>query len=357
MAIKRVENTSTKVILLPDGTTFSNAIETFDVVPLLLRELTIIRNPSLKFSSEEKIAAAAETLKKRLRKKDIVYALYSWKNSAVRLLAEELFFEIKTNRNRNIITKSEQLLFRNANIALAGLSIGSHILFALALCGGPKKVKIADPDHIELSNLNRLDAALQSINTGKATHAARHILELDPYLKITTYSNGISVRNIEAFVLKPRIDVLVEETDDINLKIMARLFCKKARVPVVMVTNNADDVILDVERFDLEPHRPIFHGKLGSHTYDRPLKPGSTEWIEVARKILGDRVLKPRVIASLSKIGTELAGVPQLGSTAYSAGGLAASAIRKIIVDRKLSSGRYFFSMTKQAARREKNVR
>ena len=62
------------------------------------------------------------------------------------------------------------------------------------------------------------------------------------------------------------LDVLVEECDDIAMKALVREVARHHGVPVVMDTS--DRGLLDVERFDQEPERPIFHGLLSGVTAD-----------------------------------------------------------------------------------------
>src|SRR5690606_1511249 len=109
--------------------------------------------------------------------------------------------------------------------------------------------------------MNRLKARVQDLGMNKAIVAARQIAVLDPFIKVTCYTDGFNEGNMEAFFTENgRLDVLVEECDSIAVKIASRLLAKQLSIPVVMDTN--DKGMLDVERFDLEPDRLIFHGRL-----------------------------------------------------------------------------------------------
>jgi len=57
------------------------------------------------------------------------------------------------------------------------------------------------------------------------------------------------------------LDLLVEECDSLDVKFLVREAARDRCIPVLMETS--DRGVLDVERFDLEPQRPIFHGLLG----------------------------------------------------------------------------------------------
>ena len=54
---------------------------------------------------------------------------------------------------------------------------------------------------------------------------------------------------------------IMEVCDGLDMKIISRFKAREFGVPVVMDTN--DRGMLDIERFDLEPQRPILHGLAG----------------------------------------------------------------------------------------------
>ena len=58
--------------------------------------------------------------------------------------------------------------------------------------------------------------------------------------------------------------MIVDECDDLEMKVRLREHARAAGRPVVMATSHRG--MLDVERFDLEPDRPPFHGLLGDVT-------------------------------------------------------------------------------------------
>lgn len=134
--------------------------------------------------------------------------------------------------------------------------------------------------------------------------------------------------------------------DSLELKILSRFICRKNKIPVLMATDNGDNVILDVERFDLEPERKILHGFLGEDIKPEDFKISSYgQWLELANRIVDMRNLTSRMRESVSAIGKEIAAVPQLGSTASIAGAAVAYAIRKIANRQNMPSGRYFISL------------
>lgn len=308
-----------------------------------LKELFKIRYPKFK-NDKEKL----EGFLKKSQKIKGVYIYFPWSNLAVYSLKEELFFEIRTARNKNLITKEEQKKYYSAKIGIAGMSIGSNILWPLLVSGGGKFLRIADPDTIELTNLNRLFYPISEIGENKVLVASKKAYELNPFIKIDPWENGINLNNIEKFISKsPKLDILIDELDDLEIKIQLRIWARKYKIPVLMATNLGEKIIIDIERFDIEPKREIFHGLLGQFNIEefKNLAPHSPKWIEATRKILNKELFSEDMVASLKEVGETLAGVPQLGITSSVSSSVIALAVAKIASGKKIRSGRYVMDL------------
>ena len=200
-------------------------------------------------------------------------------------------------------------------------------------------MRLADFDEIEATNLNRIRAGVPAIGTNKAVFFARQIWELDPWAELEVYDQGLNKDNIEEFL--KGLDVFIDEMDSIELKVRARFLAKKHRVPVLMATDNGDNVIFDIERYDEDPNLLIFNGRVEITEKDLANLKTFQDWIKVASKIVGAQAHTPRMLESLLELGKTIASVPQLGSSASMAGAVVSLAIRKIAVGDKLPSGRY----------------
>ena len=97
-----------------------------------------------------------------------------------------------------------------------------------------------------------------------------------------------------------------------------------------MATDNGNSVILDVERFDQEPNRAIFHGLVGEMRATDVENLSYKDWLQLATKIVGAEYLTERMQDSLVEIGHAISAVPQLGTTAAIAGSSVAYVIRRI---------------------------
>ncbi len=176
------------------------------------------------------------------------------------VLGREGFRAVRLDhRNRNVVTADEQTRLGALRIGVAGLSAGhviAHTLAAQGLCG---ELRLTDFDGLELSNLNRVPATVFDIGLNKAEVAARRIAELDPYLPVEIMEAGLALETVDEFL--DGLNIVVEECDSLDMKAIVRERARARGIPVLMATS--DRGLVDVERFDLDPQRPIMHGLLG----------------------------------------------------------------------------------------------
>jgi molybdopterin/thiamine biosynthesis adenylyltransferase/nitroreductase len=268
---------------------------------------------------------------------------YPWRRQLVHVLPEAEFIEVRLARNRNKITTTEQARLRALHIAIVGLSVGQATAVTLAMEGIGGSFALADFDALSLSNMNRLRSSVADIGINKAVLTARSLLEIDPYLRIHVEALGLHADNIDAFLSAPRPDVIIEECDDIPMKFLVREAARQAGIPVVMETS--DRGMLDVERFDLDPNRAIFHG-LTTHTSGHDLRGASpTRKLQAAMAIVGLDTVSPRLAASAMEIGRSLRSWPQLASAVSLGAAVVTDTVRRIALDEFRASGRYYVDL------------
>ena len=252
------------------------------------------------------------------------------------MLAPPHFDLLRLDRNRNKITLAEQERFRRVGVAVVGLSVGHVIAHTLVLEGLCGRLTLADFDEIELSNLNRIPASLLDLGVNKAVSAARRIAEIDPYLPVRILPGG-AVR--ETFdVLFDGIDVLVEECDSLDVKLTVRDEARRRRVPVLMETSDLG--LLDVERFDLDPDRPMLHGLVGDLSADTLRGLSTEEKIPYVMSIIDAARVSARMAASLIEVERTVSTWPQLGGDVILGGATVAAAVRRLVLGPELGSGR-----------------
>ena len=312
-----------------------------DVYAIQVAELAEVRLPGGPRQAREAFIAEYEA------REPGVWSYYPWLDVALRTLEPEALFELRTNRNRNLVTTSEQVVLRRAHVAVAGLSVGSNVLSALVRHGIGGTFSLADHDDLATSNLNRAQGSLLDVGAPKCQLAARALWELDPFATCILYAQGLDDDTVGAFVAAS--DVVVDEVDDFRVKVQLRLMAQMHRKPLLMATNLGDTVLIDVERWD-RPHDglQLFNGQLDGVSLQDLMRTGlaSEDVSRFAAQVIGIENVPLRALASLPLINRELVGRPQVASTASTAAGLAAMAARSVLLDAPLRSGRYRFSLT-----------
>lgn len=308
----------------------------YDTLRAQLAELIDTRAPREKLTEPELLARADAFLDENPGYGTWVH--YPWSGRLVRVLEEPDFRELRTSRNRNKITAEEQERLRAARVGVLGLSVGAATAITLAMEEVGGEFVLADFDRLSLSNMNRLRAGVHDVGVQKTVLTARAIVEMNPYARVRVFSDGVHDENIDAFLDDPRLDVLFEECDDLYLKLKIRERARELRIPVLMETS--DRGLFDVERFDLEPERPILHGL--AEVRAEALRGLSTEKkVPIVLRILGAESTSARMAASLVEINESLKGWPQLASAISLGAALNTDAGRRVLLGQLTESGRF----------------
>jgi molybdopterin/thiamine biosynthesis adenylyltransferase len=271
------------------------------------------------------------------------WVYYPWRSHLAHILPEKEYFQVRTARNKNLITAEEQEKFYTATVGIGGLSVGSSIAYALTLQGGPKHLKIADMDHLALSNTNRVLAGVESLGILKVEMAARRIYEINPYAEIELFPQGISPENVEEFFTG--LDLVIDELDNIAVKFLIRQYAKKHSIPVVMGADNGDNAVIDVERYDEDPNLEFFHGRLGNVTYEELKNLDKFGIGRTITKHIGPENITIRMQESLLEMGKTIVSWPQLGGAALANGAAVAYCVRKILNGQKVIDNRSLLSL------------
>ncbi|WP_042433901.1 Rv1355c family protein [Streptacidiphilus anmyonensis] len=268
-----------------------------------------------------------------------VWVFYPWSGQLVHLLDEAEFVEMRTSANRNKLTGHEQALLRNRTVGVVGLSVGNAVALTIAAERSAGTIKVADFDELDLSNLNRLRATVADLGVNKAVLAARQIAEIDPYLTVHVHPGGLDEDSVaDFFDGAPALDLLVEECDTPWVKIMAREQARSRRIPVLMECS--DRGVLDVERFDLEPQRPLLHGLLTGLPLDQLRHADRDLELAVIAVIIGVDGTSDRIASSFVELDRTLSTWPQLASEVTHGGAVVATAARAILLGHDVPSGR-----------------
>ena len=155
-----VESNRIRLQTLREG---GSVLEEFDTLDAQVAEWAICHAPAAKHDP----SLLASTLGTLMEGRDWstfgVWVHYPWSGKLVHVLPEDAFIEVRTNRNRDKITREETAALKDKTVGIAGLSVGQTTAIALAMERGCGRLKLADFDVIELSNLNRIRCSLDQL--------------------------------------------------------------------------------------------------------------------------------------------------------------------------------------------------
>lgn len=173
--------------------------------------------------------------------------------------------------------------FESSVVGFAGVSVGGNILEGFLREARPRQVKVADPDWVEATNLNRGERmSLRHVvgsraerfdirnpydtpRVSKAEYIAYEQHLVDPFVKFFVYKEGITRANLDRFLLgdgrdEPPIDILVEEMDHFDLKILVRQRCRELRIDVNMESDFGNQVHVMWNPFRTHSEARLGHG-------------------------------------------------------------------------------------------------
>lgn len=316
----------------------------YDEIYIQLKELIKILNPNLKLNEELYKIKIAEHLANVQIDEYGVWVYYEWSNRLVHLLPEKEFILVRTNRNQYKITPEERDILNTKKIGIVGLSVGQSIALTLAIERGFGEIRLADFDDLELSNLNRIRSSVHNLGIPKVVIAAREIAEMDPFLKVKLFSDGLTNENMNHFFLEGgKLDLLIEECDGLEMKIKSRIKAKELGIPVLMDTN--DRGMIDIERFDLEPNRELLHGLVGNIDPEKLNGLTNEQKIPFILPMVGADTISPRLKSSMMEIDQTITSWPQLSSSVALGGAIITDLSRRILLKQMSVSGRFYIDL------------
>lgn len=308
-----------------------------------IRELFFINHPHLVQQDKKEVYQSNEFRRyARLKENSYVYVFYPWNNHLVKTVTAADYFRLKTNRNRDLITPTEQKRLAAYRVAVLGMSVGSNIAFVLTQAGISRNIVLADFDELATTNLNRVLGGVHQIGLNKCVLAARRIYEDNPFAEVTILPKGVTEQNLRNLLDRQKIDCLIDEIDFIPMKIAIRRLALQYQVPVLMVTDNGDGIVLHIERYDLG-YRKILHKNTAY--WDKKLELFASEK-HSEKKIAGGIIMDdivggvhlvdPAMLRSVRKVlSGKLVSWSQLGSAAILGGVYVTCALKRIILGKE----------------------
>jgi hypothetical protein len=234
-------------------------------------------------------------------------------------------------------------------IGFVGASLGSNVVEGVVREMRPRVAKLADPDYLEATNLNRLQhGSIRYLSQSRAQrNQPRNGFEtrfvskvelvayenqlVDPYMDWYLYPEGVRSENLDAFLLgsgkEPRLDYVVEEADDLRIKIEVRQRAREYGIPVFMASDLGHRSQAQLQDFAADRSAPlgfrISDGELMDRL-ERSLSSGNRkDFFEVASGLVGDDFAVDEYRKWVDQIGEQpTSSVPQSGSVAQLSGAL-----------------------------------
>lgn len=266
-------------------------------------------------------------------------------NSEDQKVLEEAMYRISTIRNKELITEEEQDRLKKTVVAFFGLSVGSSAAITWMMQSRAHTIKIADPDTVSPSNLNRLRFGWDKVGISKVDAVEEELVSINPHVQIIGLKTK-DKKQMEYFIREYQTPhVIVDAMDDIEGKVLIRKIAKELGIPVLMATDIGDNVLLDIERYDITPEEKPFLGRIPDIEKIDFANLSTSEIRQIAIGVVGLDYNSEKMLISLASIGKNIKTWPQLAATATIAGGFVTTAIKKIVLQENVQSGRYVISL------------
>ncbi len=270
------------------------------------------------------------------------WVLYPWSSDLLRFPDPQDYHELRTYRFQELITREEIAKLQMGRVAVIGMSLGGNVAASLARNGVGGELFMSDLASPSVANLGRAEMDVRDLIHDKVSAVAKRISYIDPFMRQKHEINGITPETIDS-LRSFRPDVVVDEVDDMKTSALIRMFCREEGTAYVTVSDVHDAAVLEVCRHDLSNSTPIYakgvKDDIATQLLANQVSPrGETD---IFAKSVGYTNLTPRLVDSGLEVGSTLAGLPQLGNTALGAAGVAVAAVRDIILERNLATGRY----------------
>lgn len=297
-----------------------------------LAELVRAGQPNCQLSSLDEAVAISDRLDGIPALEYGSWFYYPWSGALVHVLPVAEFRSLRTGHTRLTVLPLDQERLSKARIAVAGLSVGLAAATTLVLEGVGGRFALADSDALSLADLNRCSAPVSDLGINKAVLAARRLLELDPYLHVEIFPEGVTDANIDAFLgsWAPGLSLLVEECDDQHARIRLRERARELRLPVLMATSDGGS--LDIERFDLDPRLEMPHELVAGHNAHGLRGMATKDKGFTVGRILGHEHVSSPTAASLVENGQTASTWPRLASGVWLGGARLSDAVRGVLL-------------------------
>lgn len=197
------------------------------------------------------------------------------------------------DRQRNFINNEQQDCLKNSTVLVAGIGANGSVAAEDLVRVGIGNIILADPDVVELNNLNRQNYTSQDIGRLKVDSLKSRLKSIHPSLSIETIKDGVTTKNINNLITK--CDIVLDCCDNYPAKILLSRRCAMNQIPLVHSAGGAvrgavtvfnGDLTYeamfglpslgvadsDLEQIDFTSHRKTVVNRFGANLFDKKTK-------------------------------------------------------------------------------------
>lgn len=145
---------------------------------------------------------------------------------------------MRFERNSGFLSEEEMMKISESTVSIAGAGGDGGMLAVQLARLGVGHMKLADPDPFEIENINRQAVCADStIGMNKAEAVAEYVTDINPDIKVETYTDGITRENAAEFVEGSTL--LIDETE-FTIQALGVILAREARkrdIPTLTALN------------------------------------------------------------------------------------------------------------------------
>lgn len=135
------------------------------------------------------------------------------------------------SRQQLFITPEQQQALQDSRVLVAGVGANGSVAAEAIVRIGVGNIILADPDRVEINNLNRQNYIADDIGQPKVEALKKRLVSIQPNLNIQVHPEGVTLINAETLVRN--CDVVIENCDYYPAKVLLSRHCNKHKKPQV----------------------------------------------------------------------------------------------------------------------------
>ncbi len=248
-----------------------------------------------------------------------------------------------------------QEIFRKIHPGVMGLSVGSNIVKAIMQVIRPDCLSIADPAMFKATNQNRvtglsynlmlLSEQQQQGNNetiyglrNKAEVLAEQLYGEDPYVNISVFKDGVTLKNMDKFL--KNVNIVIDVADSTEYKLALAQKAREQEIRYIRITDAGDSVWMDIRPFDLDKNISISPDISDQKLFEleESASRSREDFFRFADALVGDkhRTIPGEFNALVNgKLPKYVASIPQSGATTMVGGGWCSNTIARMFMGHK----------------------